>query len=190
MNSRNSCHSGGTRGQEGCFQPALCPADGAGSPAILPLGPYVRCSGELPAWAAGSVGTAGVTLDFFFVAVTSRYVYLRPAPKLFKNYLWTLEGNVKVEEDLCFYLQVSSAQFRSPGGVGGSQECFERYLKCKPRFSKAHAEPFPGLWHRFSSSTLCLLMFPGHHKFCKAQNVLWRMTQSQCKVTSPVSGGY
>lgn len=67
----NPCHSGGTRGQEGCFQPALCTADGAGSPAILPKGPYdVQCLGELPARAAGSVGTAGVTLDFFFVDVT------------------------------------------------------------------------------------------------------------------------
>lgn len=101
-----------------------------------------------------------------------------------------MKGDRFLAGDICLHLQVSSAQFRSPGGVGRSQEQFERYLKCEHRFSKAHAEPFPGHWHGSSRNTLWLLMFPGHPKPSKAQDILWRVTRSHCQVTSPVSRGY
>lgn len=58
-----------------------------------------------------------------------------------------MKGDRFLAGDLCLHLQASSAQFHSPGGVGGSQEQFE----CEHRFSKAPAEPFPGHWHGFSS---------------------------------------
>lgn len=52
-----------------------------------------------------------------------------------------MKGDRFVAAHLCLNLQVSSAWFHSPGGVGGKQEQFECYLKCKQILKKHMLSP-------------------------------------------------